>query len=156
MTLSFLSRRDFLAHSTRLLVTVLPLLPLACACSEQGASQAQQAGVTVEDGTLILDLAEPALRPLKTPGNGVKIRFPGEAAPIIVTRVSAAQVAAFSSVCTHAGYEVNLPSNGRLMCSSGHGGIFDLKGQVVHGPPKSPLAPFNAVLEDDRIVISQV
>jgi len=62
-------------------------------------------------------------------------------------------VAAFSSICPHGGYEVLLPESGKLMCGSGHGGLFDLRGTVLHGPPKSNLEQFEARLDKNLILV---
>ena len=96
----------------------------------------------------------PGLKLLNTIGNGLKIEITRQEKPLIITRVSETQVAAFSSQCTHAGYEVLLPEQGLLACASGHGGAFDLTGRVVAGPPKSNLPSFPTQLIANRIYVA--
>lgn len=149
-----LDRREFLAGSATLMVMVTPLSMLAAGCSSESAIRAKlPAEVGFKDGHLILDLAQPRFRALTLVGDGVKIEIPARPKPIIVTRVSATEVAAFSSICTHAGYEVLLPEGGKLMCSSGHGGLFDLRGTVLRDPPKSDLERFEARLDQNLVLV---
>lgn len=150
-----MDRREFLAGSaTTLIVMVTPLSLLTASCSSESAIRAKlPAEVGLKDGHLILDLGHIRFQPLSRVGDGVKIEIPARPKPIIVTRVSATEVAAFSSICTHAGYEVLLPEGGKLMCSSGHGGLFDLRGKVLHDPPKSDLERFEARLDKNRVLV---
>ncbi len=149
-----MDRREFLAGSATLLVMVTPLSMLATSCSSDSAIKAKlPAEVGFKDGQLILDLTQLRFQPLTRVGDGVKLDIPARPKPIIVTRVSPTEVAAFSSICPHAGYEVLLPEDGKLMCSSGHGGLFDLRGTVLHGPPKSNLERFEARLDKNLVLI---
>lgn len=148
-----MDRREFLSGSATLLVAVTPLGALACSCSPEAGGKKFTAEVELKDGQLILDLGNPRFRPLTTVGGGVKIDIPARPKPVIVTRVSTVEVAAFFSQCTHAGYEVLLPENAQLMCSSGHGALFDLRGNVLQGPAKSSLEQYEARLEQNRVMI---
>jgi Rieske Fe-S protein len=73
---------------------------------------------------------------------------------LMVTRVSESEVAAFSSQCPHAGYEVLPPEHGVLHCASGHGGSFDLTGRVKSGPARSDLERYPAELLNNSVFIS--
>ncbi len=149
------TRRKFLLNSTRLLVTVTSLAALSCACDPESSKKRQQlAHLQIENGNIILDLDKNEYRQLGTVGNGIKLRMGGETKPLIVTRLSATEVAAFSSQCTHAGSEVYLPENGRIVCGSGHGAVFDLRGNVVSGPATSSLERYEASLADKQRKIS--
>ena len=125
---------------------------LACACEKEGGSRLAE--LVIEQGRLVLDLNESRYHALNTVGNGLKIEITRQEKPLIVTRVSATQVAAFSSQCTHAGYEILLPEQGVLACSSGHGGAFDLTGRLLTGPPKSNLPSYPAQLIANRVHIA--
>jgi len=150
-----LTRRKFLFSSGKLLVTLSSFSAFAFACSPEKEGGRRLAEVVVEQGQLILDLNEPRYSALNTIGNGLKIEITRQEKPLIVTRVSATQVAAFSSQCTHAGYEILLPEQGGILaCSSGHGGAFDLTGQVVAGPPKSNLPSYPAQLVGNRVRVA--
>lgn len=145
------TRRKFLLNSTRLLVTVSSLAALSCACDPESSKKRQQlAHLQIENGNIILDLDKDAYRQMDTVGNGIKLRLGADTKPLIVTRLSATEVAAFSSQCTHAGFEVYLPENGRIVCGSGHGAVFDLRGNVVSGPATSSLERYEASLADNQ------
>ena len=154
MTDHRMDRREFLTGSATFIVLVTPLSILTTSCSPDSAIREKlPAEVAFKDGHLILDLDNIRFRPLLTMGEGVKIEIPARPKPIIVTRVSPSEVAAFASSCTHAGYEVQLPEGGRLMCASGHGALFDLRGNVLHGPAKSGLERFEARLENNLVLV---
>jgi len=146
-----LNRRKFLSYSGRLLVMISSFGALACACEKEGGRRLAE--LVIEQGRLVLDLSESRYQTLNTIGNGVKIEITRQEKPLIVTRVSETTVAAFSSQCTHAGYEILLPEQGVLACSSGHGGAFDLTGRLLAGPPKSNLPSYPAQLIANRVHI---
>ncbi|MEW6593326.1 MAG: Rieske (2Fe-2S) protein [Thermodesulfobacteriota bacterium] len=149
-----MDRREFLAGTATLMVMVTPLSLLAGGCSSESAIKAGlPAEVGFKDGHLILDLTQPRFRALTLVGDGVKLEIPARPKPLIVTRVSPTEVAAFSSICPHGGYEVLLPERGKLMCGSGHGGLFDLRGKVLHGPPKNDLEQFEARLDKNLVLV---
>jgi len=127
---------------------------LACACANEHDKESRLAELVIEQGRIVLDLSESRYLGLNTIGNGLKIEITRQEKPLIITRVSETQVAAFSSQCTHAGYEVLLPEQGLLACASGHGGAFDLTGRVVAGPPKSNLPSFPTQLIANRIYVA--
>ena len=148
------SRRRFIADSTKLFVVVTSFSVLPCACGKEQVPQSKTAtGLDVENGKIVLNINNLPYRPLKNIGGGVKLAIEGAPKPIIVTRVTGTEVAAFSSQCTHAGYEVLLPDNGVLICESGHGGEFDLRGDVIAGPPKSNLTKYPARLDNNKVYI---
>lgn len=147
-----LNRRKFLSDSGRLLVMISSFGALACACEKEGGSRLAE--LVIEQGRLVLDLNESRYHALNTVGNGLKIEITRQEKPLIVTRVSATQVAAFSSQCTHAGYEIVLPEQGILTCASGHGGAFDLEGRVLDGPPRSNLPSYPAQLIANRVHVA--
>jgi cytochrome b6-f complex iron-sulfur subunit len=60
---------------------------------------------------------------------------------------------ALSKVCTHLGCIVNFEKGqGRLLCPC-HGGLFDLDGNVISGPPPKPLTVYPVHVEGDNIVV---
>lgn len=149
-----LNRRNFLFSSGRLLVMLSSFSALACACSGEKKGEDRLAELVVEQGRLILYLSESRYHALNTIGNGLKIEINRQEKPLIITRVSATQVAAFSSQCTHGGYEILLPEQGILTCSSGHGGSFDLTGRVLTDPPKSNLQSYPAQLTGNKVYVA--
>jgi len=150
-----LNRRKFLSDSARLLVMLSSFSTLACACTRDNEGKSRLDGLMIERGKIVLDLGESRYHTLNTIGNGLKIEISRQEKPLIITRVSATQVAAFSSQCTHAGYEVLLPEEGGiLVCSSGHGGSYDLEGRVLSEPPKSNLQSYPAQLVANRVHVA--
>lgn len=149
-----LNRRKFLSESGRLLVMISSFSALACACTNERDGENRLAELVIEQGRMVLDLGESRYRTLNTIGNGIKIEITRQEKPLLITRVSETRVAAFSSQCTHAGYEVLLPEQGILVCSSGHGGSFDLEGRVLSEPPKTNLQSYPAQLLANRIYVA--
>ena len=149
-----LNRRKFLADSGRLLVMISSFTALSCACTSEKKGEPRLAGLVIDQGRLVLDLNESLYSALNTIGNGLKLEITQQEKPLIITRVSETRVAAFSSQCTHAGYEIMLPEHGVLTCASGHGGAFDLEGRVLTGPPKSNLASYPAQLIANRVYVT--
>lgn len=89
-----------------------------------------------------MDLTNPDFAALRQPGGAVKVALPGQADPIIVTRIDDATYVAFSSACTHQGCEVLLPdSDGVIRCPC-HGSSFDMRGKVIGGPAPTDLPSF--------------
>lgn len=72
------------------------------------------------------------------------IRFGAE--PVIVVRAGDSDFRAFSATCTHldciVGYQKDRT---RLFCNC-HGGVFDLAGRNVGGPPPRPLTAYKVNL----------
>lgn len=64
-------------------------------------------------------------------------------------------VRALSSICTHLGCRVSFDAEARRFACPCHGGFYDVRGQVVGGPPPSPLAPLDAraVVERDEVMV---
>jgi Rieske Fe-S protein len=149
-----LTRRRFLSDSGRLLVMISSFSALACACTREKEGESRLAELVIEKGRIVLDLSESRYHGLNTIGNGLKIEITRQEKPLIITRVSETQVAAFSSQCTHAGYEVLLPEQGILACASGHGGTFDLEGRVRSGPPTSNLQSYPTQLIANRLYVA--
>lgn len=149
-----IDRRKFLSETGRLMVLVSTFSTLTCACAPEPDTTSSTREITIENGKIIIDLNTPPFHTLDTVGNGVKIVIATEAKPLIITRLGRHEIAAFSSQCPHAGYEVMLPERGSLMCASGHGAVFDLAGRVVKGPAKSDLLRFPAEIKDNKIIVT--
>jgi len=90
-----------------------------------------QAAALPESGTEMLDLRG---RPL-----------------IVVTQPGAAPLA-LSLVCTHLGCRVHRESDGTFFCPC-HDGRFDKQGNVTGGPPPSPLARYQVVVQGDSVYL---
>ncbi len=77
--------------------------------------------------------------------NGYKIiRFGTE--PVIVIKLSDADVRAFSATCTHLACIVEYRKKKHDIYCNCHGGEYNLKGKNIAGPPPKPLTPFKVDL----------
>jgi thiosulfate dehydrogenase [quinone] large subunit len=87
-------------------------------------------------------------------GGGLSVANPADGSPAWVVHTSGSTFVAFSAICTHAGCTVQYDaSNVQFVCPC-HGGVFDARtGQVLQGPPPTPLPsiPVHAVNDKIRI-----
>jgi Rieske Fe-S protein len=105
---------------------------------------------------ITLDLTKQEYAALTKVGGAIKIPDPHDAKkPIIASRISETEVAAFSSKCTHFGCEVPLPENNVITCQC-HGSKFDAGGKVIHGPASKELKAFSASLSGMAITIKDM
>ncbi len=77
--------------------------------------------------------------------NGYKIVSFG-ADPVIVIRVGPEEFRAFGATCTHLSCIVEYRKSKELIWCNCHNGSFNLKGQVVGGPPPNPLPQYQVHL----------
>jgi Rieske Fe-S protein len=142
------TRREFIvtAGKTALAVAVAaPVIGFNASAGDKKNQPAQQA--------ITLDLTKPENAALAAVGGALKIPNPlGKGKPIIVSRISEAEVAAFSSKCTHMGCEVPIPEKGLITCPC-HGAQFDASGKVKKGPALKDLPSFTATLEGTTVTI---
>jgi cytochrome b6-f complex iron-sulfur subunit len=86
-------------------------------------------------------------------GDAKFVRFMNK--PTVVIRPNEQEIVALSAICTHLGCVVKWDDKkGELTCPC-HGGRFDTKGNVLGGPPPTPLPAFTARLQDEYIVIEE-
>ncbi len=76
--------------------------------------------------------------------------------PVIVVNTKAGGVKAFSAICTHLGCIVSWDARkGNIACPC-HDGYFNpVTGAVVSGPPPRPLAQYEVVVKDSRVLIGK-
>ena len=72
------------------------------------------------------------------------VRFGAEA--VIVVRVADTDFRAFSATCTHLDCIVGYQSDRQRMFCNCHGGVYDLTGRNVSGPPPRPLTAYKVNL----------
>ena len=60
---------------------------------------------------------------------------------------------AFNAVCSHLGCAVKWMRNDQEFVCPCHGGRFNLKGQVIGGPPSEPLVQIGVSVSGDKIVV---
>jgi Rieske Fe-S protein len=70
---------------------------------------------------------------------------------VVLTQPTAGVFKGFSSVCTHAGCNVNAITDGKIACPC-HGSEFNLDGTVAQGPAKLPLEVKAISVQGDSII----
>ncbi len=85
------------------------------------------------------------------PGQGKNGGYAGRG--LIVLRDGEGRLRAFDSKCTHAGCNVAFQST-HIECPC-HGGIYDLHGRNVSGPPPAPLAELQVFEENGELYVAR-
>jgi len=76
--------------------------------------------------------------------------------PGILINTQEGELKAFSAVCTHLTCNVVFEGDtGSLLCPC-HNGRFDLSGNVISGPPPSPLESYEVEISGDEIIVSKL
>ena len=88
------------------------------------------------------------------PNSGRIFKFGGE--PGLIVRTAEGDLRAFSARCTHLNCTVQYDSGEKQIICACHGGVFDLNGRNVAGPPPKPLVTYSANVRGDEIVVSRV
>ncbi len=87
------------------------------------------------------------------PNQGIIFKF--GSTPGILILGADGQLRAFSAVCTHLDCTVKYrPDLQKIHCAC-HGGLYDLNGQNIAGPPPRPLTPFKVVQRGDDVIVSK-
>lgn len=100
-----------------------------------------------------------AVRSIKIPlsdvpiGDAKFVRFLNKAAVII--HPNEQELLALSAICTHLGCIVKWSDSKKEFFCPCHGGRFDMRGNVLGGPPPAPLVSFTVRVEDEYIVIEE-
>jgi cytochrome b6-f complex iron-sulfur subunit len=136
------TRRSFidLLLSTSMGATVLSILyPLVQFLIPPALSESQQNNVIA--GTA---------KELK-PNSGKIFKFGSR--PGILVRTSTGELKAFTAICTHLNCTVQYRDDLQHIWCACHGGLFDLNGINVAGPPPRPLEQYEVNLSGDDIVV---
>jgi Rieske Fe-S protein len=96
--------------------------------------------------------APPAIAQALTTVSDVPVGSGVIAGDIVVTQPTAGAFAGLSSVCPHAGCNVNKIVDGAIVCPC-HGSRFNLDGSVAKGPATEPLEARAVVVDGDSIVL---
>jgi len=75
--------------------------------------------------------------------------------PGILINTSDGELRAFSAICTHLTCTVIYESDTESILCPCHNGRFDLSGNVVSGPPPTPLESYNVEISGEEIVVSK-
>ena len=87
------------------------------------------------------------------PNEGVIFKFGSK--PGILIKGADGQLRAFSAVCTHLDCTVKYrPDLQKIHCAC-HGGMYDLNGQNISGPPPRPLQPYKVTQKGDDVIVSR-
>jgi Rieske Fe-S protein len=130
-------RRDFL-HSmlgfAAVSISALVLLKIASLPSSQGQTPTYVSHPGTQNGRLLANAAN-------IPSNQSLALNDPTFGPMILIHLDNGQVVAYSSVCTHAGCQVQFDPAGRDIACPCHGAVFDPynNAQVVAGPAPYPL-----------------
>jgi len=84
---------------------------------------------------------------------GKVFRFGNE--PAILVDTPDGKLEAFSAVCSHLQCTVQYrPDMQRIWCAC-HGGVYDLNGRNISGPPPRPLEEYKVAVKGDDIIVSK-
>jgi len=81
--------------------------------------------------------------------------FPFGSKPAILVRLPDGEYRAFTAVCTHLQCTVQYREDFKLIWCACHNGRFDLNGNVVAGPPPSPLEAYDVAISGSDIIVSK-
>jgi cytochrome b6-f complex iron-sulfur subunit len=92
------------------------------------------------------------------PNQGKIFKF-GNAPGILILKPggdpsSAASYVAFTAVCTHLNCTVQYRQDLHHIWCACHNGHYDLNGQVLSGPPPTPLTEYRVAIKGDEIFVS--
>jgi cytochrome b6-f complex iron-sulfur subunit len=73
--------------------------------------------------------------------------------PGILVRTSTGEFKAFTAICTHLNCTVQYRDDLQRIWCACHGGVFDLNGINVAGPPPRPLEQYEVNLSGDDVVV---
>ena len=88
------------------------------------------------------------------PNMGKIFQFGGD--PGLVVRTAEGELRAFSARCPHLNCTVQYDSDQKQIVCACHGGVFDLNGKNIAGPPPKPLVAYTVNVRADEIVVSRV
>lgn len=111
-------------------------------------SHTQDTNVFGKDGRALVEKASAA--ELGQAGMGKNAAYGGRA--LLIYRSENGQLRAFDAKCSHAGCNVGWDKQ-RFLCPC-HGGVYDLDGKNVSGPPPRPLTELKVIEEGGQIYVA--
>ena len=87
------------------------------------------------------------------PGSSKAFRFGTK--PGLLVRSETGEMYAHIAVCSHLGCIVQHSKERNGIWCACHGALFDLRGNVVSGPPPKPLTPLNVIVQNDEIFVTK-
>lgn len=149
-----MKRRDFINWvGLGILAGSLPVAIAACQSEDTASTPATDDSATPEvDSTPREDgfAAIGTVAELDSQGFLANKTFQGQ--QVIVVR-GASDVVALNSLCTHQGCSVDWDGDAEAFACPCHGSQFSPDGAVTEGPATSPLAVFEAKIEEDLVLV---
>lgn len=143
-----LNRRGFISRQIKIILGAFGLSAAIASCDkEKKAADPMQIGATYT-----IDLNDPAFTDLTVVGGAMKLNVPALDYQVLIIRTGVDTVSALSTVCTHAGCQVELPQNDQIKCPC-HGSSFSLTGEVISGPATEHLPQIDARIENNQILL---
>ena len=72
---------------------------------------------------------------------------------VYLVRTGEHQVRALHSTCTHLGCRTSYDRNSKRILCPCHGGVFDIEGNVLEGPPPAPLPSLTTRIQNGDILV---
>jgi menaquinol-cytochrome c reductase iron-sulfur subunit len=72
---------------------------------------------------------------------------------VYLVRTGEQEVRALQSTCTHLGCRTSYDRKTKRIVCPCHGGVFDIQGNVVDGPPPSPLPSLTTKIADGNVLV---
>jgi Rieske Fe-S protein len=72
---------------------------------------------------------------------------------IYLVKVGEQDVRALHSTCTHLGCRTSYDREARRIVCPCHGGVYDVQGNVIEGPPPAPLASLTTRIDDGTVLV---
>lgn len=148
-----INRREFVAGIATAGAGVC--LCQVAACTRSKTPPIQPGAYIIERGKVTINL--PQVPELANIGGAIKIPDPKLPEPIIIARVTDNQFAVLALKCTHAGEEIEyLAEQQHFQCSKCDHSLFDMNGNPLKGPAKTPLNKYLsrvAILNRDKLIV---
>jgi menaquinol-cytochrome c reductase iron-sulfur subunit len=72
---------------------------------------------------------------------------------VYLVRTGDQSVRALHSTCTHLGCRTSYDRKSKTILCPCHGGVFDVEGHVISGPPPAPLPTLSTRIEDGQVLV---
>ena len=72
---------------------------------------------------------------------------------VYLVRTGEQDVRALHSTCTHLGCRTSYDRRTKRILCPCHGGVFDVQGNVLEGPPPAPLATLTTRIQDGQVMV---
>ena len=72
---------------------------------------------------------------------------------VYLVRTGEHDVRALHSTCTHLGCRTSYDRRSKRILCPCHGGVFDVQGNVIGGPPPAPLPSLTTRIEDGQVMV---